>query len=638
MKLFWIMIGFFFFPLLLVAQEPSEQSPRLMIHLLDYVALDYPGAVKNGKVLSESEFKEQNEFGNTLIELNDAIPELKNSAGIREDLVALQKAIKSKAPEAEIERRARDVKWKVIGVSGIQLAPTTWPDLNAGRQTYLQNCAACHGEGGRGDGPSAQPLNPKPANFHDEKMEHISPFQAYNAIRLGVPGTAMAAFSQFSDQQVWELAFYVVSLRHEKTSDKPPMVAAAGGSGPTVTLQQLATQSDQELTPSLPKNEAERAQVLDALRTQSGGGDETKNSLSLAREGLEGALVDYRAGRVDSAKKKALSAYLDGIEPIEPKLRANDPGLFVEIEERMTLVRSGIDGRKDLSEVELRVAAALKTIERVNTSLQSETSPSMTFVVSAGIVLREAFEAILLIITLLGVIRSIGSKQAAFFVHLGWMLAVLMGFVAWGLSGWLLQISGARRETLEGVISLAAVGVVLYMGFWLHRKSEIGRWRDFLNQMMKTAMSGKSLFLLAGISFMAVFREAFETVLFLRAVLLESGGGHHAAMTAGVLSSLIVVIILATALLRFSARIPIRQLFDISSFIMVILSFILMGKAIHSFQEAGMLSVTEFPLSLRFDLVGLYPTYESLVPQIIILIISFGFWLTGRKPQGVRPA
>ncbi len=636
MKLRFLLVVLTFLSSNVFSLDTPERSPRLLIHLLDYIALDYPGAVKNGKVLSESEFKEQQEFGNTLVELNESIPELKNTAGIGDDLRALQKAINSKAPEAEIEKRSRDLKWKVIGVSGIQLSPSTWPNLEEGRLRYQQNCAVCHGDKGYGDGPAGKALDPKPANFHEEKMDHISPFQAFNAIRLGVPGTAMASFSQFTDQQVWELAFYVVSFRHRKGDDKTPIVASSSA-GPTVGLQQVATQSDAELQTSLSGNEAVKTAALNAIRLRSGGGDETKNFLFLAKSELENALTEYRAGRMDSAKKNALSAYLNGIEPIEPRLRASDPSLFVEVEERMTQVRSAIDGRKELSEIETRVQKALDTIGRVDSSLKSETSPAMTFVVSAGIVTREAFEAILLIITLLGVIRSIGSKRAALSVHLGWILAVGFGFGAWAISGWVLQISGAHRETLEGFISLLAVGVVLYMGFWLHRKTEIGRWRAFLNQMAETVMSGKSLVLLAGISFMAVFREAFETVLFLRAVLLESGDGHHAAMTAGVLSALFFVIVLATALVRFSARIPIRQLFDISSFIMVILSFILMGKAIHSFQEAGLLSVTEFPISMRLDLFGLYPTYESLVPQFIILVVSLSFWLSGRRPS-VRPA
>jgi high-affinity iron transporter len=169
------------------------------------------------------------------------------------------------------------------------------------------------------------------------------------------------------------------------------------------------------------------------------------------------------------------------------------------------------------------------------------------------------------------------------------------------------------------------------MGFWLHRKTEIGRWRSFIEDMAKSAVTGKSLLGLWVIAFMAVFREAFEIVLFMRALLLESGPQAQLPMILGILSSLILVFILATALLKFSAKVPIRQLFDVSSLLMVFLAFTLIGKALHSFQESGLLSVTEFPIPVRIDLLGVYPTYETFVPQMITLILSLSFWFYGRK-------
>jgi high-affinity iron transporter len=615
------------------ALDTSEQSPRLLVHLLDYVALDYSGAVQKGKIIADAEYKEQLEFADALIKMNGELPETRTAAGISEDLVALKKAIVAKVDSPLIEKKARDLKWKIIGVSGITLAPTVWPDLKRGEAEYRQTCAACHGATGHGDGPRAAALDPKPANFFEAKMAHISPFQAFNAIRLGVPGTAMASWPDYTESEVWNLAFYVVSLRHRNES-KPVVALATTSNTPTPPLQQVSTLSDEELKAQLPAGSDSDA-VLSAIRLRTGMSDDATAFVDIARSNLREAQENYHKGMVDSAQRMALMAYLNGIEPVEPRLRATDPGLLVEIESKMTAIRSAIDTRRPAAEIDTKITNALEIAGRVEGALKSESSPAMTYTVSFGIVLREAFEAILLLITLLGVIRSIGSRKAAAFVHLGWISAVGMGVVSWMLSGWVLQMSGARREVLEGVTSIVAVVVVMYMGFWLHRKTEMGRWRAFLNDMVKTALSGKSLFLLAGISFMAVFREAFETVLFLRAVMLESGGGHQAAMISGVLTALFLVILLAIALLRFSARIPIRQLFSISSVIMILLSFILMGKALHSFQEVGMLPVTAFPFDFRADLIGIYPTYETLVPQLVILLLSVAFWFGGRRPSRV---
>src|SRR5262249_30194736 len=145
-------------------------------------------------------------------------------------------------------------------------------------------------------------------------------------------------------------------------------------------------------------------------------------------------------------------------------------------------------------EVEASISAALTELNIADEVLsKKEGSSWITFTVAAGIFLREAFEAALILITLLGIIRSIGSKKAALFVHLGWILAVLCGIAAWFFSGWLMLVSGARRELLEGGISLLAVFVLLYFGFWLHRKAEIGKWNAFIKDLVKSATENGKL-------------------------------------------------------------------------------------------------------------------------------------------------
>lgn len=609
------------------ANEMQESSPRLMVHLLDYIGVDYPGAVDKGKIISKGEFDEMKEFTKTLIELNGKFPETKSAPGLAADLESLDKAVKAMSSNEAVMKIAQDAKWKIVAVTGMTLSPNLPPNLHRAKKLYGENCTQCHGATGHGDGPNAADHDPRPSSFHDgEKMAKFSPFQAFNAIRLGVPGTAMAAHTAFSDSEIWDLSFYVLSLRH---GDISPVKVA-----PTeVSLHQIASLSDEQLLPLISGDTAEKKQhSLAAIRTYSSKGEDSRAFLDLARSSLNEAGTDYRAQNFESAKRKALIAYLNGIEPVEPRIRANDSALLMEIEERMGAVRSSIEKREEASEVDAKVGLALETITKVENTLDRKTSPAMTFSISAGIVLREAFEAIFLLIALLGIIRTVGNPKAAFFVHLGWTSAIGVGVIMWFFSGWVMSMSGAGRETLEGAVSLIAVGVVLYMGFWLHRKTEMGRWRAFLDEMTKTALSGKKLLLLTGVAFMAVFREAFETVLFLRAVLLESGGGHQAALVGGVLSAFFAVVILTIALVHFSAKLPVRKLFDLSAIVMIVLAFVLMGKAVHSFQEAGYISVTPFPLSLRMDLFGIYPSYESIIPQLIILAISISFWMAGKRP------
>ena len=249
-----------------------------------------------------------------------------------------------------------------------------------------------------------------------------------------------------------------------------------------------------------------------------------------------------------------------------------------------------------------------------------------------------------MVMALLGVIRAAGSRRAALWVDAGWISALALGGVAWAFSGYLLDVSGEGRETLEGWTSLVAVVVLLGVGFWLHSRTEIGRWNRFLKVKVRHALSDdkaggsartKGLLGLATIAFVAVFREALETVLFLRAIWLEGGSAARTAMTSGVVLTLALIIVGAWSVLRYSARLPVRKLFGASAVVMAGLAVILTGKGLHSLQETGALGVTTAYVPVHWDLVGVYPTWETLGPQALVLGLAAALWYLGRRPSAV---
>ena len=85
--------------------------------------------------------------------------------------------------------------------------------------------------------------------------------------------------------------------------------------------------------------------------------------------------------------------------------------------------------------------------------------------------LREGLEAFLIIALILALIKTSGSKKALPYVHCGWIMAILTGIAGWFLSDWIIGISGKNREIMEGLISLVAVIVLAFVGFWLHNHS-----------------------------------------------------------------------------------------------------------------------------------------------------------------------
>lgn len=611
-----------------------------MVHLLEYLSSDYAGAISDqGKVISESEYREQEEFAGSVLSLARELPELKSHPELMRSTEELKSLIDHRAAPARVSEAARVLKQKVVGISGILETPAQWPDLARGEALYRQNCQSCHGPAGGGDGPAAASLHPKPANFVGEELSHqIFPFRAFNSIRLGVPGTAMAAWPQLSDQDTWDLSFFVTSLHFRGKTPRTSVSAS--------DLTAASTQSDQQLMASLPGSRKEKLDRIIALRLQSGppssgsaSNGSGSDSLEIARRDLDEVDQAYLAGDYNKAREKALLAYLEGVEPVEPRLRAVSAAFVVEVENKMGNLRSAIESRAPVPVFRQALAAAREALNLAESRLAPQApNPWLTFVLTAGILLREGFEAVLILIALLAVTRASGSRRATAFIHAGWVGALLMGVAAWFISGWLMILSGAAREKLEGYTSLMAVGILLYVGFWLHRRTEIHRWKEFIEVQVKGLLSGGKLWGLATISFMAVFREAFETVLFLRAITLDGGAQASAAMGLGVASSLAAIFLLSWILLRTSAKLPLRRIFTFSSLVMIALSVILTGKGIHSLQEAGVLEFSylgneAFLGAFRSDFLGIYPTWECMIPQLLVLICAILLWKWNTGPR-----
>lgn len=126
-------------------------NPSIVVHLLDYLAKDYGGAVQNGKVLSESEYAEQKEFASIVQKSAQAIDSFKKDAQFEDKINALVAKIEVKASAEEVAKDARSLQAQAIKLAGIEVAPVDWPNLPEGKTLFQQNCAACHGETGRGD-------------------------------------------------------------------------------------------------------------------------------------------------------------------------------------------------------------------------------------------------------------------------------------------------------------------------------------------------------------------------------------------------------------------------------------------------------------------------------------------------------
>jgi high-affinity iron transporter len=610
--------------MVLKANEKNSNA-RMIVHLLDYIAVDYSMAVNQGNVISVAEYKEMEEFATTISTLGQNTP-----ASVRSDIKLLKALIKEKASQEKVSSVSNSIKQKIISSYSLEIAPKRWPSLINGRQLYALHCKSCHGENGKGNGNLANGLNPAPTNFHSpEKANGLSPFQAYNTIRLGVNNTAMRAFDELSDDEIWDLAFYVLSLPHSANK----VATEDLDLNLSIGLEELASQNNEELITSFSIDNPE--QTIAALRLYPKEiAEQNKGSyLEQAIDYLNKADAAYAAGDISGARTLSLTAYLEGVEPIEIQLQASDATFSAQLEGELAKARSYIETGKDPSLVSSQIKKVI---------LKEKTfSPWLAFLLSFSIILREGLEAFLVVITILSVLRAINIPKANVYVHIGWISAIAVGFLMWLAAGKLFTFSGADRELMEGLVALFAVAVLLYVGFWMHSKSEAGKWQAYVKNKINNIARKENMLGLAVLSFLVVFREAFESVLFLSALSLEVGEAQQSAFGGGILFAFVLLGIISVLLLKYSQKLPIAKLFKYSAIVISFLAVVLTGKGISAIQEAGNLNITVLPFDFRFDALGIYPTYETLSAQLFILILTILLWtFSNRKKVSlkVKPA
>ncbi|WP_270168758.1 FTR1 family iron permease [Paenibacillus sp. SYP-B4298] len=239
---------------------------------------------------------------------------------------------------------------------------------------------------------------------------------------------------------------------------------------------------------------------------------------------------------------------------------------------------------------------------------------------AALVLLREGMEALLIISALLAFLERAGYQRYRRWIWLGAGAGVLASIAAAFTLNALFSTAtaGANREIIEGVVGIAAVVMMLGVGIWLHQKSRMQGWTRYLNRQMGAALSAGSVVSMAVVSFLAIFREGAETIIFymgMAATLTTS------RLLAGMAIAVVILAVCAVVFIRYSAKLPLGPFFKAATLLIYILAFKMLGVSLHALQLTGKLPTTQALQMSAIELIGLYPTWETLLPQLGLLMI-----------------
>lgn len=526
------------------------------------------GVDAHGRLIAPDEYAETVDFL-TDARVTAARVRGPRAAAIRAQLDSLAAAVRDTVRPARLDTlHQRFVA--ALGEAALLDVPAGPIDLADGRAVYATRCASCHGDRGLGDGPAAAGIRPPPSAIGDASaMRGVSAALLYRVVSAGVSGTAMPAWGEtLTPEQRWNVVGYVLSLQGVRT-----VCATCGASTSASTA------------------------VLTAL---------------------DSAVAAARMGRASDARERAMDAYL-AFEPMETAARAKSPGLVSAIERRFADFRAQITAG-DLPNA-TRTRDAIATTLPAVSDLAGRTSGGWeTFLQSFVIIVREGFEAILVIGAIVAFLMKTGHRERLRAVWYGSGAGVLASAATAVILRTVLAAVPASQDLIEGVSMLVAMAVLFWVSYWLISKVEAEHWQHFIREKVTAALASGGATALAFVAFLAVYREGAETALFYQA-LLGDAGRHTGAIALGLGGGALVLAAVFTAFHRYGVRIPLRPFFTMTSGLLYAMAFIFAGRGVAELQEVNVLPISAVGGVPRIEALGIYPTMQTLGLQAVLVAL-----------------
>ncbi|MEB7815673.1 FTR1 family iron permease [Mammaliicoccus sciuri] len=342
--------------------------------------------------------------------------------------------------------------------------------------------------------------------------------------------------------------------------------------------------------------------------------------VNILNEHLDTAIKNIKND--DLAKsKQALQQFIIAWPNVESEISTRNGALYTKIEQKIPQYAGQLDeDNKD------DIGSQLETLNQEIKSTISKTS--YTFWDAALIILREGVEALLIIMALLTVTRKSEQTKASKWIVIGSVIGIVLSIALAFIFKAIFENLGSTRELTEGLVGIGSVILMIIVGIWLHSKSSLDSWQNFINKNMDKAMSTGSIVTFGLVAFLSVFREGAETIIFYLGIV---GKISTWSLILGIIVASVILALIAIFFNQITKWIPIHRLFFIMSLFIFILAFKILGVSIHTLQILNIVpqhTINHLPF---IDLIGFYPTYETLIPQLALVILVVIYYTMSKK-------
>ncbi|WP_311418570.1 FTR1 family iron permease [Haemophilus parahaemolyticus] len=405
-------------------------------------------------------------------------------------------------------------------------------------------------------------------------------------------------------------------------------------------MTEIAYQSTQllqdieEQLPNLPTTREEQNVQMGQSDTQTTNDNADQDWAKIStdiNQRIQQAIVLYQQGDAKKAMLSVQDTYFDVFENsgMENKIGSRDSNFKAELEGYFTrlvsLMKAGQGDKLQDQGVGLSQNLA-KAVEMLQGGEQSDWS---MFLYSLLIILREGLEALLIVAAIVAYMVKNNHHDKLPVIRQSVYVALAASVVTAFIFQLIFENSGQNRELLEGFTMIIAVFMLFSMSYWLLSKVEAQNWKRYLEGKLSTALTAGSLFGLWVTSFLAIYREGAETVLFYYALIGDAKSAVSLAyLLAGFVSGAILLAI-CYFIMRYSVvKLPLKPFFMLTGSFMYVMAFVFAGKSVLELIEGKLFEPTLVAGVPEISWLGVYPYVETLVPQaILILAAIFAFFV-----------
>ena len=352
---------------------------------------------------------------------------------------------------------------------------------------------------------------------------------------------------------------------------------------------------------------------------------------------LVAAIDEYKNGDAKQAIMAVQDSYFDLFEAsgMENKIGARDAGVKTTLEGYFTRMVSLMKAGRPAEEIAAQATALKADLSKAATLLggAGQQEKGGLFVYSLLIILREGLEALLIVAAIIAYLIKNNHRDKLPLIRQSVFVALGASVVTALLFQMLFANSGASRELLEGFTMLIAVVMLFSMSYWLLSKVEAHHWKAYLQGKLSESLSKGSLIGLWLTSFLAVYREGAETVLFYFALFGDAGSSvDMASILAGFIVGSVLLLV-AYLVMRFTVvKLPLKPFFLFTGSFMYLMAFVFAGKGVLELIEGKLFQPTLLARAPEVGWLGIYPYAETLAPQAALIAAALiALWVMARQ-------